>query len=167
MLWVVQYTRLKDGCEVRCCHFVQVRLACEYSKKIQDVEQQLAIQWWKLSNETLIRPNGTLMIEFAFARTLCFDRTHGLRLVVSKRVSKLLVKFQRNDGLRKLVEVAPEDICGVVYSKASPIQPFAISVWAVKGDLELLDPLLAPGETENALNIGCCIWELVQHRLRS
>lgn len=38
---------------------------------------------------------------------------------------------------------------------AGPVQALAISIGAVEGNFQLLDPLLAASKTENALHIGC------------
>lgn len=67
--------------------------------------------------------------------------------------SEALVEFERNDWLGKLVEVASEDIGGIVNSVAGPIETLSISVGRVKGGLELLDALLGAGESKDTLYI--------------
>lgn len=50
--------------------------------------------------------------------------------------------LQRYYRLREIVEVASQNIGGVMYSIARPIQTFSITGWGVKGSPELFDALL-------------------------
>lgn len=95
------------------------------------------------------------MVKFALTRTLRLDRPHSLSLMIPQWIAEPLIKFQRNYRLRQLVEVASENVRGIVDCISSPVQTFAIAVWAVESDLELLDALLASGKSEDALNISC------------
>jgi len=79
--------------------------------------------------------------------------THGLLLVIPNWASEALVKLKRDDWLRELVEVTTKDIGRIMNSVAGPIESLSVSVWRVKGGLELLDTLLGPGQSENTLHI--------------
>lgn len=52
-----------------------------------------------------------------------------MRLVVSQRVSKAVIKIERYYRFRKLVEISPKNVGRIVYGVAGPVESFAISVW--------------------------------------
>lgn len=49
--------------------------------------------------------------------------------------------LQGNYGFRQIVEVAAQNVGGIVYGVARPVQALSVSWWSVEGELELLDPL--------------------------
>lgn len=63
MLRMVKNSGLKNGCQIRCGHLVEVRLARKDCKKIQDIEQELAIEWRKLSDQALVSLDSCFYIE--------------------------------------------------------------------------------------------------------
>ena len=64
--------------------------------------------------------------------------------------------LQRYNRLGEVIEVAAQDIGGVMYSIAGPIQALSISRRGVKGSLELLDALFRTRQPKDALYIGRC-----------
>jgi len=76
-------------------------------------------------------------------------------MIMLQRGSESVIKLERNDWFRQLVEVSSQNICSIVNCVAGPIQAFAISIGRVEGVLQFLDTLLRAAETEYALNIGC------------
>jgi hypothetical protein len=135
VLWMAQNTRLEDGRQICRGHLVQIGFAREDGQQVQNVQQELAIEWRQLSHELLVHCNRCLLIEMAHARTLRFYLTHGLRLVVPQWISKALVEAQRDYRFWQLIKVPPENIRRIVHCETSPVEAFAISIWRVELDL--------------------------------
>jgi len=64
--------------------------------------------------------------------------------------------LQRYYGFREVVEVAAQNIGGVMYSIAGPIQAFSISWRGVERSLELLDAFFRARQPKDALYVGRC-----------
>lgn len=106
MLRVGNQTRLEDGRQVRCWHQINVRFGGEDGKKIEDVEQQLAVERRQLADQLLV----------GFDRLCLIDG-----FVAPKRLTKTIVVIKRDDWFRELVEISPQDIGSIVNGVAGPV----------------------------------------------
>lgn len=90
----------------------------------------------------LIYTHSRVGVETSDRGLLSFAGAYSLSLVAFKRIPEWIIVLQRYYRLREVVEVASQNIGGVVYSIARPIQTFSIAGWSVKGSPELFDALL-------------------------
>lgn len=157
VLRVRKQSRLEDSRQVRCGHLIQIRLAGKHREKVQNIQQQLAVEWWEFCNQRLVDPDSSVRLEVAYRRALCIHRSDCLRLMVLQRVAEALVEFQRDDRFGELVEISSQNVGRVVDCIPSPVETFAISIRRVEGDLQFFDALLAASKTEYTLNIGSYI----------
>lgn len=68
------------------------------------------------------------MIKITNGRALGVHYANSLRLVVLQGVAETFVEFQRNDRLGKLVEVSSQNVGGIVYGVACPVQSLAVAI---------------------------------------
>jgi hypothetical protein len=90
----------------------------------------------------LIYAHSGIGIKASDRGLLAFTRAYGFSLVALERIPERVIMLQRYYRLREIVEVAAQNIGGVMYSIAGPIQTFSIAGWGVKGSPELFDALL-------------------------
>lgn len=153
-----QKTGLEDGSKIGSCHFVEVRLAREDSKKIKNVQKQLAIQGRQFGDEALVDANSLDRVEVADVRGLHVHGSDGLGLVVLERVAEAFVELERDDRFGQLVEVPTQDVGGIVDGVATPVEPLSVAIGRVKGNAQFLDALLGATETEDALDVSSYGW---------
>lgn len=127
----------------------------------------MAVEGGQLGDELLITFDGGVHFEIAHGWTLAFHLTNSLGLVSAEGYSELVVEVERNDGLRKLVEVPAEDVCGIMDRVATPIQALTIALWGVEGFTKFLDALLRAAEPEDALDVGCWTILLVNSNIKT
>jgi len=119
---------LEDGGEVGCGHLVDIGFRSKQGEKIEDVEEKLAVQRRKHSDELLIPFDSHIHVKSAFRWALTINLAHCLLLVVANRVSESVVKVQRDDWFGQLVEVATKNVGGIVNRIAAPIQAFTVAI---------------------------------------
>jgi len=90
----------------------------------------------------LIYAHSRIGIEASDRGLLSFTGAYCLSLMAFERIPERVIMLQRYYRLREIVEVAAQNIGGVMYSIAGPIQTFSIAGWGVKGRPEFLDALL-------------------------
>jgi hypothetical protein len=83
---------LEDRGEILGGHLIQIGLCGEDGKKIEDVEEQLTVEWWELSDKFLIALDCGIQVKSASRWTLSFHLAHSLRLVSAEGLAKLIVK---------------------------------------------------------------------------
>jgi len=74
-----------------------------------------------------------------------------------ERYPEALVEFKWYDRFRELIEVSSENIGSIMHTVACPQQALAILVWCVEDCDKLFNSALSACETEDTLNIGCCV----------
>lgn len=67
----------------------------------------------------------------------------------------MFVKLQRNDRLGQLVQIAAQDVGGIVDGIPGPVQAFSISFGGVEDLLEILDAFCRSVKTKDTFHIGC------------
>lgn len=139
--WMGEHAWLENGSQVLRVHAVNVGLGGEDGEQVQDIKHQLAIEWRQLSNQLLVSEDGGVHVEI-FDKLGAIGITCGLPSGSFQRFSKLLIQFERDHRLREVVEVATEDIGGIVNCVPIPHQPLAVSVWRIEDVFEFLDPFL-------------------------
>lgn len=136
-----QHARLEDSSQILRVHAVNVGFGGEDCEQVQDIKHQLAIERRQLGNQLLVSDNGGIHIEI-FDELGAIGVASGLSSGSFQRFSKFLIQFKGNDRLRKVVEVATEDVGGIVDRVPIPHQPFAVPIWRVEDVFELLYPFL-------------------------
>jgi hypothetical protein len=154
VLWVGKETWLKDGSKICRGHLVQIRLGREDSQKVEDVQEQLSIERWELSDEALVSANSLVWIERPGDGSLQVHWSHSLSLMVSQRIAESVIEVEGDYRLGQLVEISAQDVCRIVHSIASPVQSFAVAIWRIKGKFQLLDSLFRATQPKDALDIG-------------
>lgn len=148
MLWVRQHARLEDSSQIAASHAILIGLGCKYCKKIENIQQQLSIEWRELSDKALVLKNDAIHI---LLRPWLATVVHR---VLSKRLSKPVVKVQWDNWLGKLVQVSAKHVGGIVHRVSFPIQALSISVWRVECLAEFFNALFRTTQAENSLDIG-------------
>lgn len=136
-----EHAWLENGGQVLRVHAINVGLGGEDGEQIQDIKHQLAIEWRHLGDQLLIPDDGSVHIKI-FDKLGAVGVASGLPSGTVQRVSKLLIQFERDYRLREVVEVATEDIGGIVNRVSIPHQPFAVPVWRVEYMFKFLYPFL-------------------------
>lgn len=80
--------------------------------------------------------------------------TLDLALIRRQGLTKLFVKLQRNDRLGQLVQIAAQDVGGIVDSIPGPVQAFSIPFGGVEDLLEILDAFCRSVKTKDTFHIG-------------
>ena len=93
------------------------------------------------------------------------DDALRLALVDAQRLAELFVKIQGHDGFGQLVEIATENVGGIVHGVTGPVQAFPVAFGGVEDLLEVLDALCGAVEAEDALDVGC--WSSVSGERRT
>ena len=156
VLGMRQQSWLEDGSQIRRCHLIDISLCSENGKEIQNVEQQLPVQRGQSLDLVLVYAHGGVWVKAANRRGLSLAGPYSLCLVALEGVSKGIVVLQGDYGLREVVEVAAQNVGGIMHRVAGPVQALSISRRGVEGRLEFLYPLLRAGQAKDALDIGCC-----------
>jgi hypothetical protein len=74
--------------------------------------------------------------------------------MITQRLPKTLVEIQWDYWFGKLIEITSQNVGGIMDGIASPVQPFAVTIWRIKNLLQVLDALRGATEPEDTLNIG-------------
>lgn len=69
----------------------------------------------------LIGAHSGVWIETSHRRLLTFTGAYSLGLVAFERIPERVIMLQWYDGLREIVEIASQNVGGVVYSIPGPI----------------------------------------------
>lgn len=77
-------------------------------------------------------------------------------LVHSQGLPEAFVEVERDDGFGELVEIAAQDICGIVYGVAGPVETLAIAIGRVEYRLKVLDTLCRATESKDSLDVDGC-----------
>lgn len=90
----------------------------------------------------LIGAHSGVWIETSHRRLLTFAGAYSLGLMAFERIPERVIVLQWYDRFREVVEVASQNVGGVVYSIPGPVQTFSIARRGVKGSPQLFDALL-------------------------
>lgn len=136
-----QHAWLENSSQVLRIHAVDVGLGGKDGKQIEDIKHQLTIEWRQLGNQLLISDDGGVHIEI-LDELGAISVAGGLPGGPFQRFSKFFIQFQGDHWFREVVEVATEDVGGIVDCVSIPHQPLAIAVWRVENRFEFLYPFL-------------------------
>ena len=154
---VGEHSGLEDGGQVGGGHAVEVGLGGKDGQEVENVEQQLSVERRELLDELLVGNDCSLPVKPTFP----VDLDGGLfpvrtPMTMSQWLPEALVELQRHNGLRQLVEVAAQDVGGVVDGVAGPVESLSEAVWGVEYLLEVLDALCRAAQPEDAFDVGGC-----------
>lgn len=153
MLGMGEHSGLEYGGQVGGGHAVLVGLGGEYGQEIQDIQEQLLVQGRQVPNQLLIGGNGLgVVVDFGLGGG---DDALGLALIDAQWLAKLFVKIQGHDRFRQLVQIATEDVGGIVHGVTGPVQTFPVAFGGVEYFLEVLDALRGTVKAEDAFDVGC------------
>lgn len=150
---VGEHAGLEDGCEILGRHPIQVRLGGKHGEQIKDVQQQLAVQGREFRDELLISRYGRTFVK-GLGRLRRLGVAGSLGSGPFQRFSELLIEIQRNHRFGEVIEVATEDVGGIMNCVTVPNEAFSVPIRGVKQGLQLLDSLFGPVKAEDALNLG-------------
>jgi len=88
---------------------------------------------------------------------LAFNGPNRFRLVIPQRLAEGVVMLQRNNGFGEVVEVATQDVGGIVHGVACPVEAFSVAWRGIKCSLELLDSLFRTSQPEDTFYIRGCV----------
>lgn len=150
MVGVGQHARLEDGGQIGGGHAILVGLGGKDGKEVEDVEQELLIQGRQFADQLLVGGDGLGVVKVLVRSAV----GQGGVLVDAQGFAEALVELEGDDGFGELIEVAAEDIGGVMDGVAGPVEAFSIALGGVKDVLEILDALGGAVEAEDAFDIG-------------
>lgn len=154
MLGMGEHAGLEDGGEIGRGHAILVGFGGKDGQEIENVEQQLLVEWGEVANQLLVGGDGFgMVVGFGLGGG---DDSLGLGLIDAQGLAKLLVNVQRHDWLGQLVQIAPEDVGGIVDGIAGPIQAFSVALGRIEDLLQVFDTLSGAVEAKDAFNVGSC-----------
>ena len=154
MLGMGEHAGLEDGGEVGGGHAVLIGLGGKDGQEIENVEQQLLVERGQVANQLLVGGDGFgMVVGFGLGGG---DDSAGLGLIDAQGLAKLLVRVQGHDWLGELVEIAPEDVGGIVDGIAGPIQAFSVALGRIEDLLQVFDALRGAVEAKDAFHVGSC-----------